>query len=750
MMQRTVLLNTKSTSAGTRGAIYQELVPFSLTYPQMGDSLIKGEELFRDQFLETKFVVPAASHALIPRPRLMALLDTCPRRPLTLVSAPAGFGKTTLLSQWVQALPQESIPVAWVSLEEQENDPVRFWSYVLTALDRVQPGLCTDLVTRLRTQPSPALPGVFTTLINRLVQSTQQMFLVLDDYHLITDQAVHTAFASLVEHLPAQLRVVLATRVDPPFPLSRLRARSQLVEVRTEQLSCTDTEVASFVREIMGVELSGNEVQQVGSRMGGWLVGLQMLDLSLQRRAGAFPVQEEVSGRHRHILDYLTEEVLRQQPAARQRFLLRTSILERLTAPLCDAVLEQSGSQQVLEELKRTNVFLLPLDSQRRWYRYHPLFAEALRFWLEREEPEVIEGLHLRASEWYVTDAPQAAGHDSCEEAIRHAVLAHGWQRAADLMEAQTRTPNERKWEPATLRYWLEHLPAEVVRARPRLCFASACVLLPVASSTTVGTWLEAAEAGLATSSTPPGETQAVDGAPRCSAGDSFTDRNRLLQQIAAFRALYTSGIPQDKSGDDSRIPAPRAGCPARGAGNPDLPAWGTGIEWDWAGRAIGVGTLSRGGPGFSCWKRAGAGCPGRGVTCTSKARCSQGGGTDGGKLASLPPLRAACTSTRTTARVAGPVECTRTGGAPTHGTRVHQSGNCPRAYTGDRNHQTAREQYHRKIGGVQSHTSGGSSTFPRLAPLTRVLDTSGRYSRPSINRGSPKERRTCISRSCS
>jgi len=587
MMQRPVLIKTKSTSAGTRGTIRRERVPCSHTYPRMGDALIKGEELFRDQLLETKFVVPVASHALIPRPRLMALLDTCPRRPLTLVSAPAGFGKTTLLSQWVQTLSNDGYSrgdpcgrpgVAWVSLDEQDNDPVCFLSYVLTALDRVQPGLCTDLVTFLRTQPSPALPYLLTTLINRLVQSTQQMLLVLDNYHLITDQAVHTSFMSLLEHLPAQLRVVLATRVDPPFPLSRLRARSQLVEVRTEQLSCTDTEVAGFVREIMGVELSGNEVEQLGSRMGGWLVGLQMLDLALQRRAGAFPVQEEVSGRHRHILDYLTEEVLRQQTAAMQRFLLRTSILERLTAPLCDAVLEQSGSQQVLEELKRANVFLLPLDSQRRWYRYHPLFAEALRFWLEREEPEVIEGLHLRASEWYVTDAPQAAGHDSCEEAIRHAVLAHGWQRAADLMEAQTRTPNERKWEPARLRYWLEHLPAEVVRARPRLSFAYACVLLPVASSTTVGTWLEAAEAGLATSSTPPSETQAVDGAPRCSAGDSFTDRNRLLQQIAAFRALYTSGIPQDKSGDDSRIPAPAGSLPG-GQVIPISPPGGRGLS---------------------------------------------------------------------------------------------------------------------------------------------------------------------------
>ncbi len=466
MMQQAVSINTKSTSAGMRGAIYQELVPFALTYPRMGDSLIKGEELFCDQLLETKFFVPIASHALILRPRLMALLDTCPRRPLTLVSAPAGFGKTTLLSEWVQALSPESIRVAWVSLDEQDNDLVRFWRYVLTALDRLQPGMCTDLVTLVRTQPSPPLPYLLTKLINRLVQIPEQMLLVLDDYHMITDQAVHTSFTSLVEHLPAQLRVVLSTRVDPPFPLSRLRARSQLLEVRTEQLRCSDTEVADFLHEIVGGELSDDGVQQMATRMGGWLAGLQLLDLSLKRRESSFYLQEGISSSHHHILDYLTEEVLRQQPLAIQRFLLNTSILERLTAPLCDAVLEQSGSQQILEELKRTNVFLLSLDSQRRWYRYHPLFAEALRFMLERSDPEAIAVIHRRASAWF-------AGHGYTGEAVQHAIQARDWSQAADLIEAEIQTPGRGKWEETTVRRWIAQLPQEVVRTRPRLRLAS-------------------------------------------------------------------------------------------------------------------------------------------------------------------------------------------------------------------------------------------------------------------------------------
>jgi LuxR family maltose regulon positive regulatory protein len=466
-MQRTVLIDTQSTSAGTRGAIYQEVVPFSLPSPRMGDSPIKGDELFRDQLLETKFFVPAASQALIPRPSLMALLDTCPRRPLTLVSAPAGFGKTTLLSEWVQALSPESIRVAWISLDEQDNDLVRFWRYVLTALDRVQPGMCTDLVTSVRTQPSPPLPYVLTKLINRLVQIPEQMLLVLDDYHMITDQAVHVSFTSLVEHLPAQLRVVLSTRVDPPFPLSRLRARSQLLEVHTEHLRCSDTEVADFLHEIVGVELSDDGVLQMATRMGGWLAGLQLLDLSLKRRESSFYLQEGIGSSHHHIQDYLTEEVLRQQPLAIQRFLLNTSMLERLTAPLCDAVLEQSGSQQVLEELKRTNVFLISLDSQRRWYRYHPLFAEALRSMLERSDPEAIEVVHRRACAWFVKQGDTG-------NAIHHAIQARDWSQVADLIEAEMQTPCRKKGEESTVQRWIGQLPPEIVRAHPRLNLVSA------------------------------------------------------------------------------------------------------------------------------------------------------------------------------------------------------------------------------------------------------------------------------------
>ena len=445
--------------------------PLSLTWAPLDDALMKGEELLHDQVLATKFLVPIASHALISRPYLTALLNACPRRPLTLISAPAGFGKTTLLSEWAQTLSSDGYSrgdpcgrpgVAWLSLDEEDNNPVRFWRYVLMALDRVQPGIYTDLVTRLQTQ-RPHLPSLVTALINRLVQSPQQVLLVLDDYHIVTDQAVHTSITSLVEHLPAQLRLVLSTRVDPPFPLSRLRARSQLLEVRTEQLLCTGTEVADFLREIVGVELSGAEVEQVASRTGGWLASLQMLNLSWHGSEGPFYVQEEVSGSHHHIVDYLTEEVLRQQPPAIQHFLLHTSMLERLTAPLCDAVLQQRGSQQVLEELKHTNLFLMSLDSQRCWYRYHQLFAEALRFVLERSDPEAIAIVHRRASAWF-------AEHGYAREAIQHAIQARDWSQAADLIEAEMQAPDQGRWEEATVQRWINQLPPQIVRTRPRLC----------------------------------------------------------------------------------------------------------------------------------------------------------------------------------------------------------------------------------------------------------------------------------------
>lgn len=390
-------------------------------------------KLFHDQLLATKFFLPSSSHPLLPRPHLTSLLNEGLRRKLIFISAPAGFGKTTLVSAWVQSFSQhtpEAPYVAWVSLDESDNDPVQFWAYALTALDRQQPGLCTPLLGYLRTQqaPTPPLRYVLQALINALVSRTEQFLLVLDDYHLITEPEIHSSLTYLVEHLPPQLHLILATRADPPLPLSLLRARGEVLEVRTNQLRCTPEEVMAFFKEVMGMQLPTDFIQEATTKTEGWLVGLHLIGLSLQGDTDPADLLDEVSGSQRYIVDYLLEEVLRRQPPSVQTFVLHTSLLERLSAPLCDAVLQQTDSQEILEFLERANVFVVPLDGQRRWFRYHALFAEALRSRLEQTEGEVVSTLHLRASRWY-------AEQGSLTEAARHALGAQDWPRVADLIE---------------------------------------------------------------------------------------------------------------------------------------------------------------------------------------------------------------------------------------------------------------------------------------------------------------------------
>src|SRR2546421_10698050 len=282
---------------------------------QVGEVTMDEATLFHDQLLATKFFVPSSSHPLIPRPHLTTLLTQSLRRKLTLISAPAGFGKTTLLASWVQSLPQETpeaVQVAWVSLDEEDNEPVLFWLYALTALDTQQPGLCTPLLASLQMQqaPTPPLRYVLQALINTLASRTEQFLLVLDDYHLITEPEVHSSLTYLVEHLPPQLHLILATRADPPLPLSLLRARGEVLEVRTNQLRCTPEEVMAFFQEVMGMHLPADLIEEVTARTEGWLVGLQLLGLYLQGHTTPAYLLDEVNGSQRYILDYLMEEVL--------------------------------------------------------------------------------------------------------------------------------------------------------------------------------------------------------------------------------------------------------------------------------------------------------------------------------------------------------------------------------------------------------------------------------------------------------
>ncbi len=490
--------------------------------------------LFQDRLLTTKIFVPRSSRHLIQRSRLTTLLMQGLQSKLTLISAPAGFGKTTLLSSWVQSLPCESFEVpcvAWVSLDEDDNEPALFWSYVLKALDTLQPGLCTSLLAYLQTQQAPRAPirSVLQTLINTLVSRNEQFLLIIDDYHVITQSEVHQSLIYFLKHLPPQIHIMIAARADPPLLLSLLRARREVLEIRTSQLRCTLEEGTAFLEEVMGIHLPTEISQEVNARTEGWLVGLQLLGLSLQGRTDPANLLDEVSGSQRYILDYLMEEILRRQPLPIQKFLLRTSILERLSAPLCDALLEQTDSQQILEYLERANVFVVPLDSQRRWYRYHTLFAEALRSQLEQAESETVSALHLGASRWY-------AEQEYLTEAIRHAISARAWPQAADLIE-QEHVSTWGSSEHAMVRRWIEKLPTEEVRSRPRLCLAYAKTLFMIAPYATMEGWLHDAESALQAMVPVPTDETAVPGTPPLFERTAW---DNLLGEIIAYRAVIT------------------------------------------------------------------------------------------------------------------------------------------------------------------------------------------------------------------
>jgi len=377
-----------------------------------------------------------------------------------------------------------------------------------------------------------------TVLTNLLVEGTEQFLLILDDYQVITEQKVHTSLTYLVEHLPPSLRIILATRTDPPLPLPLLRTRRQMLEVRTDQLRCTTEETRAFFQEVIGVEFPAETVQEVTDRTEGWLVGLQLLGLSLQEHPDPVRLLEEVNGSQHEILDYLTEEVLRQQPEEVQIFLLSTSILERFTASLCDAVMGQGGSQDMLERLLRTNLFLVSLDDKYRWYRYHKLFAEALRSRLEQMQGDLAPILHSRASIWY-------AEHNALTEAILHAFSAHQWHWAADLIERlplMSLTCGANEHTLITLREWLEQLPANVVGSRPGLCLVSVQMGWAVVPHPMLEAWLNAAEATLTASL----KTQTdADVSPPMPSLQELQNQADLLGDVLAFR-MFVRSYKQD------------------------------------------------------------------------------------------------------------------------------------------------------------------------------------------------------------
>ncbi|MFP3713168.1 LuxR C-terminal-related transcriptional regulator [Puerhibacterium sp. TATVAM-FAB25] len=466
--------------------------------------------------VRTKLRAPRPRAAAVPRDRLVDRLADATTATLTVVVAPAGFGKTTLLAQWL-ARPGTG-PVAWFAADPRDDDPAVFWRYVLAALATAAP----DAAASARERADAAAPAteVLTTLVNDLADAPDDVVLVIDDHHAITSAEVRDGLAFLVEHAPPTLHLVLAGRTEPDLPLARLRARGRLVELRAADLRFTAAEALAFLGDVMGVPLDADAAAALHGRTEGWAAALQLAALSLRGRPDPGAAAARVGGTDRFVLDYLAAEVLDAQPAPVRDFLLRTSVLDRLEGGLCDAVTGGSDGAATLAALDRADLFLVPLDDRRTWYRYHHLFADVLRARLAAEAPGTARGLHLRASDWF------AARGDSAE-AVEHALAAEAWDRAADLVAAAAPALRRERRE-ATLGRWLAALPRPVLADRPELAVAYAGTLLATGRTDEVDALLAAAERAVG------GAGDGAGGGPTGGAGAGV---RATLAQVALYRA---------------------------------------------------------------------------------------------------------------------------------------------------------------------------------------------------------------------
>ncbi len=412
------------------------------------------------ELLTSKLFIPPLRTNLVSRPRLLQILNEGlqMRRRVTLVSAPAGSGKTTLVVAWLKQIEQS---VIWLSLDEADNDLPRFLSYLAAAFQQVDEQIGGSLLSALQSPQLPTLEKVLTTLLNEIAISTDLLILVLDDYHLLTEPAILEVMGYLIDHQPAQLHLVFTTREDPDLPLARLRARDQLTEIRAWDLRFTQEETDAFLRGVMGLELSRQDLAALEDRTEGWVVGLQLAGLSMQRQADLKSFIADFSGSQRHILDYLTDEVLQQQPEGIRTFLLQSAILDRLSGPLCDALTERNDSNRLLEHLEAANLFVIPLDEERRWYRYHHLFSDLLRNQLARSQPELIPELHRRASRWYEENG-------DIQAAVEHALQESDLTRASQLIE-QHAIAKLYQGEVAVVLGWFDRLPVEHPERAPMM-----------------------------------------------------------------------------------------------------------------------------------------------------------------------------------------------------------------------------------------------------------------------------------------
>jgi len=523
--------------------------------------------------LATKLYIPPVRPELVSRPRLIERLnaglptrDGSPRtrdafpRALSLISAPAGFGKTTLLSEWVRSTAARDaaaqhaapLPVAWLSLDEGDNDPARFLTYLIAALRKVEASVGKGVLSALQspgvadTTKSPVDEAVLTSLINEITTLSTQIMLVLDDYHLIDAQQIHDALTFLLRHLPPQMHLVIATREDPNLPLARLRARGQLTELRATDLRFSYSEAAEFLNQVMSLDLSTEDIAALETRTEGWIAGLQLAAISMQGREDGASLIKSFTGSHRFVLDYLIEEVLEQQSESVQTFLLQTAVLNRLNGSLCDAVrfgeaespTGQEDGQATLEMLERANLFIVHLDEERRWYRYHHLFADLLRQRLHQTQPERLPILHRRASEWYEQNG-------FVDEAIDHALRGKYLERAAYLIEDQFGADLIDKYErgdQTILRRWLAELPEEFVFSKPHICILHAWNLFTTGQLDAADRSLQAAEKML----DPNPDQELVSSLDNDQLSD--TDRMKLVGRVAAIRsflASYSGDMPR-------------------------------------------------------------------------------------------------------------------------------------------------------------------------------------------------------------
>lgn len=519
------------------------------------------------ELLQTKLNIPSARTNLVARPQLPQRLDEGLTRKLILVSAPAGFGKTTLLANWVEGLAaalrlkvedlqgtknelisvnlQASSP-AWLSLDEGDNDPARFWSYLITALQNVDQRIGKNSRAKLNAPQTAPLESILTTLINEISSSGRQIALVLDDYHLITAPNIHQAMTVLLENLPANLHLVISTRTDPPMPMARLRARDQMIEIRAADLRFSRGEIGFFFVQKTGLKLLEGDVRALESRTEGWVAGLQLAALAIQRQEDVSHFIQNFAGDNRHIVDYLAQEVLEGLPAEDRDFLLKTSILERMCAPLCEFVTGQKSVQEKLERLEGANLFLTPIDGTRTWYRYHNLFADFLRHQLEATQSEILPELHRRASSWFEAQEFGA-------QAVEHALAAGDYARAAGLIEDTARATFV-LGEYTTLLGWLDALPMEIVQQRARLCLAYAWTSLIAGNLSEVEPHLNALEELINASTGDPGGKKPTQSETKMYRGQMLSIRAELacslgqVREAAAYSRQALELLPEEET----------------------------------------------------------------------------------------------------------------------------------------------------------------------------------------------------------